>query len=853
MTDQMEAPAAPNTSGHVPEVWGHVPQRNRNFTGREALLDDMRSHLTSPVTAVLAHALYGMGGVGKTQLAIEFAYRYSGDYDLVWWVPADQTALVRSSLAALAPRLKLEIPAGRLEDAVTAVLDALRRGEPYDRWLVIFDNADQPEALRGLIPEGPGQVIVTSRNHRWQAHADTVEVNVFARAESLEFLSRRVPGITDDESNRLAEELGDLPLALEQAGALQAESGMSVDEYLDLLGKESSRLLSENPPADYPVPVAAAWSLSVARLKEELPFALELLRLCSFFGPEPIKRDILKSGRYVLDNPMRQQLGDPILLGRATRELGRYALARVDNNRKTLQVHRLIQRLVREGMADDEAETAEHDVHLLLAAADPDDPEIIDNWSIYDELLAHVEPSDIIGCEDADARRLVRNMVRYLFNISDLATCESFTTDALEKWSASSDPDDVDLLILKGQRADQLWMRGKYSEAFELRSATLDRLRETLGVEHPSTLRVTNGYAADLRARGEFAEALRLDETNLELHNRVFGDDHRTFNLANNLGVDQCLNGNYDAAYRTDSRTREDRLDFFGRDDHPMVVRSLSNMARDLRQGGKYREALELEERAYAVFTSLVRERTLDPDHIFVLSQRKDLAIALRKMGQLETALQQSEDVYKRYKDRFGVTHPHVLAAAGSLGNARRVSGDVKNDDELKAAADELLRATFDHYVRVFGADHPCTHGGAINLAMVRRTLGDLDDARALLTNAYSGLQAGLGDDHHYTLSCRIDLATVLAETGQVEEARQLGEAALAVLRRSLGEDHPHTLACAANLASDLHALGRTGEAEALATDTLERYRKVLPEDHFDVADAAVGKRVAVDFEPPLL
>ena len=281
-------PGRATTSG-IPLVWGNVPQRNKNFTGRESLLDELHDQVTreqGEVAAVLAHTLHGMGGVGKTQLAIEYVYRYMADYDVVWWVAADQLPLVRSSLAQLAPRLGLEeILPGRVDDAVALVLDALRRGDPYANWLVVFDNADQPEEIRDLIPTGPGNVIVTSRNHRWESVADVVEVDVFSRTESLEYLSRRTPHISSSDATALADELGDLPLALEQAASLQFETKMPVAEYLSQFRVAATKVLSENPPADYPVPVAAAWSLSVERLKGEMPFAWELLRRCAFFGP----------------------------------------------------------------------------------------------------------------------------------------------------------------------------------------------------------------------------------------------------------------------------------------------------------------------------------------------------------------------------------------------------------------------------------------------------------------------------------------------------------------------------------------------------------------------------------------
>src|SRR5262245_60634813 len=220
----------------VPAIWGDVPLRNKNLTGRVDILARLREGASNGIAVVpeqnpdnpLPQAVQGLGGVGKTAIAIEYAHRYYREYDLVWWIPADQLSSVRGSLATLADRLQLEQPAAAgIDGAITAVLDALRRGEPYSRWLLIFDTADAPEDIRDLLPQGPGDVLITSRNHRWAQTINVLPVNVLARNESMEFLLKRVSKeLTERDADRLAAKLGDLPLALNLAGAMLAETGM---------------------------------------------------------------------------------------------------------------------------------------------------------------------------------------------------------------------------------------------------------------------------------------------------------------------------------------------------------------------------------------------------------------------------------------------------------------------------------------------------------------------------------------------------------------------------------------------------------------------------------------------------
>ncbi|MGH3422621.1 MAG: FxSxx-COOH system tetratricopeptide repeat protein, partial [Streptosporangiaceae bacterium] len=354
---------------------GNVPQRNKNFTGRDDILSMLRARLTGgrkeSVTAVLPHALQGLGGVGKTAVAVEYAHRYRSEYELIWWIPADQPALVRSSLAALAEPLGLpSATVSGIDAAVQAVLNALRTGTPYGRWLLIFDNADDPEDIDDSIPWESGHVLITSRNHHWEAVVDTVPVDVFSRSESTAFLGKRVRArLSDPEASRLAEELGDLPLALEQAGALQAETGMSADEYLQLLKGHVAEIMGEGRPPEYPHSMTAAWRLSVATIRDKLPEAVELLRCCAFFGPEPIPRDLFRRVPQAASTSLSSLLSDPILLARAIRELGRFALIRIEGG--TIIVHRLVQALLREALDPADQARYRHEVHLILAAGAP--------------------------------------------------------------------------------------------------------------------------------------------------------------------------------------------------------------------------------------------------------------------------------------------------------------------------------------------------------------------------------------------------------------------------------------------------------------------------------------------------
>lgn len=833
-------------SGRSPDVWGKVPQRNKNFTGRDDLLEQLRKGVTAEVTAVVPHALHGLGGVGKTQIAIEYAYRYRSAYDLVWWVPADQPMLVRSSLAGLAPYLGLPSAATTgIEDAATAVLDALRRGEPYDKWLLIFDNADQPEDLNEIVPRGPGHVLITSRNHRWQGVVDTVAIDVFGREESIEFLSKRVSkAVSRAEADRLAEELGDLPLALEQAGALQAETGMSVDEYLRLLHEQTALLLAESKPSDYPVSMTAAWSLSVSQLVSKMPQAVELLRCCAFFGPEPIPRDVFAPlpEQAEADSRLGALLGNPILVSRAIRELGRYALVRLDSVSRTIQVHRLVQALLRDELNAQESRSFRHEVHLLLAAAAPDEPDDNTAWPRYSELLGHVTPARVAQSQEPQVRRFVLDVVRYLYSSGDFKSARVLVESLLAQWREDSSDDDQ--YVLSAQRHLGIVVRelGEYQAAYDLNRVTLARMVEVLGPEHAETLLLTNSYGADIRARGEFSAALEHDKESLRQHEAVFGPDHRrTLRAMNNLSIDYLLLGDYTATRRLLERTYMVQSRAGSGSSKQNILAFRNGLARVVRLSGEYFEACDLGEDALEYGL-----QELGADHPWTLRAAKDLSIAKRRAGAIDEALELAESTFERQERIFGRDHPDTLAAALCLANALRAGG--RTGEAL-----ELLRDTSTRYPAMYGENHPFNYGCATNLALLLRVHGDAEQARQLDRISLEGLNRTLGVDHHYSLTCAINLASDLAVLGENAEALDMSQETLLRLRDVLGVDHPLTLACATNLVQDLRAEGHTEEANALRSDTFERYHRVLGQSHPDVIVAARDDRLDFDFDPPAI
>ncbi|SNX64630.1 cellulose biosynthesis protein BcsQ [Streptomyces sp. TLI_55] len=824
----------PRFPGAEPPVWS-VPGRNAAFTGRAVLLDTLRRQLTDTGTATLLH---GMGGVGKTQLATEYAHRYRGNYDVVWWIEAEFPDLALRQYSELAPHLGVEE-----RDSISAtakeVREALRRGDRYNRWLLVFDNATTPASLDPMLVDSPtGHVLITTRNEGWAQVGERVEVDVFSRTESVEHLLRRVSAISEEDASRVASALGDLPLAVDHAAAWLNETGQDASEYMDLLDSQLARLEADVDAPGFPLQVGATWNISIEQLAS--PAARRLLELCAHFGADPISLDLVNRKEMVeVLQEAEPGSGGRALVNRAIQQLHRYSLAKVDRKTNSIQVHRLVQAAVRSSMSAEEQETALRAVRNVLSGARPSqgDAERPANWERYNTIWPHLKTPWTRYSLDERIRELMTEWLRYLRVRGEYAEALSLAEELLVTWQKEAGANDRMTLHLRFEMANVLRAQGWYSRALEIDQDVYERQRAALAADDEHILMTAGGLTADLRAVGQVRRALEIDRETYERSMNLFGEDYsRTLFAANNLAVSMRMAGDCYEAQSVDRENCELRASTLG-PKHPYTLFSKINLGRDQRSCGEYEASAETLREVYATAVEL------GPEQPPALEAAKALAITLRRLDRLDEAMDISGQVLEVCRRRLGDASPETLVVR--LGHAGHLSAAERHEEACQETA-KLL----DLFRSALGESHPNTLACAVNHGINLLSTGSLTEARAVCEQARDALRTTLGAEHPFSMNCQMNLANAEAALGERAEAEQNYLQAYRELCDRLGTDHPTALTCRGNLSILLRESGRVAEADQMARETLDVLGRKLGAKHSKVVRLREGHRVGLELDP---
>ncbi|GIF96610.1 FxSxx-COOH system tetratricopeptide repeat protein [Catellatospora citrea] len=834
-------PRFPETS---PPVW-RLPNRTGKFVGRAAELQTLRDRLASDVTVMLPQTLYGLGGVGKTQLAVEYAHRFAADYDLVWWVPAEDLGTARRRLAELAAELGLPIGDTQPE-TIQRLLDALRRGEPYARWLLIFDNAEGPtDELLALLPQhGMGHVLITTRDTEWIRVHPTLYVDVLSLNDSVQLLCQGIESLSPADATDLATNLGCLPLALEQAVAWFRVSPTTVEQYLALLQQQPVEMLNQHQPPGYPRTATATWLLALEKLQERSPAALTLLQLCSFFAPDPIPGAVLSGGRF--NEIMAEydgQLRDPLMQHQLLRRISAHALVQFDVATNRIQMHRLICAIIKARIPADQHDRMLLHAQELLAASAPADPEKPDNWPAFSDLMPHVRAARMVTSRSDVVRYFLVSAMRYLSRQGDFGSCIRLAEDALADWSDDFGADDVNVLRARWNLANALYVRGDYHDArmHDEDVLTLMRTHPRIGPDHIYTYLVMRSLGRDLRIFGEYTQAKELDEQGVRwFAANLSPDDSRTLTAESNLAVSLRHLGDYFEAARLDEHIYEIRLERYGEADHQTLL-SAANLGRDLRDTG------DLARSETVLRRTLDTQRThLGESNPHTLRTMTYLALTRRQLGRFAEANALIREAVSLYDTMFPPTNLELLSAHMILASTISALGDNVQAQQIAARVEA-------EYGQVLTDGHPLILACRNNMAVFLRKAGRAADAMRISHPVHQTFVANLGRLHPHSLVAALNLANDLYELGDHRAALTLDEQTYAAFADVLGPNHPDTFSAALNLAASLDVTGQAAErANSLRQHALEAMALLFGEDNARVTNARAGERSNCYIEPPL-
>lgn len=831
----------PSSNRDSSSLWTVPYRRNPFFTGREEVLSHLHDTLMAAKAAALTQiqAISGLGGIGKTQIAVEYAYRYREAYHSVLWVRAASPNALISDFVTLASLLHLPEQDEQDQNILVA---AVKRWLAYHKeWLLIMDNADDLELAADFLPTGDnGHILLTTRTEATGGIAPSITIEKMERDEGTLLLLRRAKVLTPSapleqasEKNRMqaeliAIEMDGLPLALNQAGAYIEETGCGLAGYLNLYHTHRKELLLRRSTlnTDHSEAVASTWALSFLKVQQADPAAADLLHLCAFLDPDSIPEEMITAGAVDLGSVLGPVVADAFKLNSTIEVLRKYSLLRRNPDTKTLTIHRLVQAVLKERMDEQtQRQWAERAVRAVNRAF----PEVtFANWTNCQQYLPHVQCGVelIEQCNFAflEASQLLEHAGRYLYGRVSYGQAESLLQRALTIREQVLGPEHPDTATILDPLALLYTVQSKYMQAEPLFKRALISREQVLGPEHPDTIAILHNLAYLYFHQNNYEQAEPLFKRVMTSREQVLGPDHPdTTDTLRNLAYLYLQRGQYEQAEPLLQRALAISEQLLG-PEHPDTAIALDNLGQLYRIQGRYMQAEPLFQRAL-----VVTEQVLGSEHTYTADILNDLGLLYRdqsRYAQAELTLRRALAIYKQAQDAENVYTANIIH------NLARVYGD----QGRYAQAEPLFQRALAIREQVLGPENPATANTLNHLARFYIEQGRYAQAEPLLQRALAIRERVLGPENHYTANSLHNLALLYRGQGKYAQAEPLLQRVQFIYEQTFGSEHPNIAESLNDLALLYHIQGQYTQAEPLYCHALAISERVLGADHPDTA-----------------
>ena len=723
--------------------------RNNYFSGRDETLESINNAFHSKDSVTSTQIISGLGGVGKTQIALEYAYRHAIEYDWIWWVAAETEGTVMASYKDFAVKMKLL--EGEQYDKDVIFETVFNWLDTHCGWLFIFDNVEEPTRDSLWWPKNnKGNILITTRK-RPNNFGETIDISMFSESEAVFFLSKRT-GIAEDSDGalKLSDRLGYLPLALEQAAAYIVNTDSSYSEYFGFLQEYGLDMLEDvDGVINYDRPVTATWGISINRIKDEA--ASQLLYLCAYLASENIVPELFSEHAEHCPSPLKEMLSNTPKVRKVWAMLVNYSLLR-NQGEQRYSMHRILQEVIRKELQDD-TQWAQYVLILLYVAYDFDYGNV-DSHNNFLQLSPHVE--------------------------AFMRSCaSSLTDDDTQKLIA-------DLYNIGGYGYDAL---GEYAKALEWYEKALIIREKVLGREHPDVATIYNNIAFLYYNYGDFAEASEWHGKALAIREKVLGKEHPdTAASYNNIALVYLKQGSFVEALEwfEKSLTIQEKVLDKG---HPDIAATYNNIALVYSYQGDNTEALEWYEKAL-----VIQEKVLDKEHPDIAKTYNNIAFVYSRLGEYSNALEWYEKALVVFEKVLGKEHPDVAINYNNIATVYICLGDYP--EALAWNKRALLIQE-----KVFGKEHLDIATTCNSIALAYFCQGEYAKALEWYERALIIQEMLLGKEHLTTAATDNYIALVYSYQGEYGEALERFEKVLVVYENMLGIEHPDTMTVKENIA----------------------------------------------------